>query len=129
MTSPEKVNVTLHKTASICLLNALAEHTPRDKLLELYQPTNGEVEVELRVNGHIVPFVPTIENLWEQLRRDQHEIAWVHAKDALNKIGFDAIAATLGQLRQQIEQHLVAKHPEVFTPTKRSEDEEEDDDE
>lgn len=115
MTSPEKVNVTLYKTASICLLNAITAHTSRDKLLETYQPVEGEVEVELRVNGHVVPFTPTIEHMWSQLIKDRDAEARRQAIEMIAALGFDDVRKTLDQFQQSLRTELKAKYP-VFDP-------------
>lgn len=111
----EAVNVLKHTTAGVLLLNAMVRHNQQTgaDLIETFEPVDGVVEAQLRINGHIVPLVEALDEVWQRLSARSDEIAPSKALKMIDEAGVEPIISMLQNVREQTRTKLLDKFPDV----------------
>lgn len=109
----ERIDITKRDVAGIMLINAMTAATKREDLKALYNPVDGHVEVELKINGHVVPLIPALENAWEQLSAKQGELAMALAEEAVCGAGLDSIFKLMANFKLELRKKLQEQFPDV----------------
>lgn len=102
----ESVNATAHDTTGILLINAMSRLGNYTNLIELYQPVEGVVNVELKINGNVVPIVEALEDAWGRLEKDFHKRVNEKAREMIKKAGVvqvEQIEETLDAVRRELQ--------------------------
>jgi hypothetical protein len=105
-----KINIIADTTPSIALLNAIAEHFPKDDFASKLGmiPPNADVDVVLTVNGVEIPFAPMVQSFWDQCVRDRDARATEIAMEAIKGAGFDNLFQVIRNAEWEIEQAIKA---------------------
>lgn len=109
----EQIDITKRDVAGIMLINAMAAATKSEDLRAMYNPVDGHVEVELKINGHVVPLIPALENAYEQLRSKQVELAMALAEEAVCGAGLDGIYKMMANFKLELRKKLQEQFPNV----------------
>lgn len=109
----ERINFLNHDVPGVLLINAMARHTPRSSLLSTYEPHEGTIDVELKINGHVVPFVEAIEDAWSRMVKDLDERALKKAMEMLDQAGFGDIEEVIGRVRSDVVDKLRKAFPQI----------------
>lgn len=109
----ETIDVTSHTTPGIFLLNMMTEHTKRNDLLDMFEPMGGAVTVELKINGVVVPFAKSIEEMWTRLNSHNDELAMEKAIEMVAAAGLDDVAQIVGEFKFELVELLRRKFPNI----------------
>lgn len=112
----ETVDVTSHTTPGIFLLNMMTTVTKREDLLALYEPMGGAVTVELKVNGVVMPFAQSIEEMWDRLHKHNDELAMEKALKMVSDAGMDDIVEMMSEFKSEMRDTLRRKFPNINLP-------------
>lgn len=115
----ERINCVKHDIAGILLINAMTAATKRGDLLSMYAPVEGHIEVELKINGHVVPFVETVEDAWGRMVKDLDKRALAKAMEMLNQEGFGNIEELIAGIRSDLVQKLQEAFPHIEVDRER----------
>lgn len=81
----ERIKVTNHDVTGVLLINAMCQQTKREDILAMYNPQEGMCDVELKINGHVVPIIPALESAWKRLIANNNELVLEKARDLLQR--------------------------------------------
>lgn len=105
----EKVDPTESNAASILLINAMALLAP-DDFQELFDPQyvggTCSVDVELKVNGVVVPFAESVTNAWNILESSIDKHVKEKALELVSRAKLDKLLYALDNAEWQIENAL-----------------------
>lgn len=105
-----------HDVAGVMLINAMAQGGKYANLREVFNPVNGVVRVDMKINGHPVDFVKTVEDCWDRLNRHNDELAMKRAKAMITEAGLeglDEITDMIRSLKGEIHSKLIEKFPAI----------------
>jgi len=100
------INIADHNTASILLLRAMLKQSNSSDLSKHFGMTDGNVDVELKVNGVIVPFLEVVEGAYAKLVEEVEEMAKTEALRMVRDTGIQKIQDTLDQAEEEIREIL-----------------------
>lgn len=109
----EQIDITKDDLVGILLINAMCAVTAREDLKAMYKPEHGRVDVELKINGHVVPLIPALENAWEQLVAKQRHVAMQLAEEAVCGAGLDSIFKLMAGFKLELRKKLQEQFPDV----------------
>ena len=93
-----KMDILEKTTPAIALFNAICKHVARDDLREVLDLPEGSIaDVVLTVNGVVIPFEDTVNDLWKQVNDDLN-------KRALDLVKKTILGANLEELFDRIRQ-------------------------
>lgn len=115
----ERINCVKHDIAGVLLINAMTAATKRGDLLAMYAPVEGTVEVELKINGHVVPFVETVEDAWGRLVKDFDKRALKKAMEMIEQQGFGNIEELIAGVRSDLVEKLREAFPQIEVDRER----------
>jgi hypothetical protein len=107
----EKVDPVERTISSVMLLNAMAALAGDEgDLAEIFKLNFGKlpvlVEVELKVNGVIVPFAEEMKSAWNQLEQSFDKEVQKRALELVSKARLDKLMCALDDAEWQIEKAL-----------------------
>lgn len=105
----EKIDPLANNAASVMLINAMAMLAPND-FQELFNPqyVDGKctVDVQLTVNGVVVPFKESVEEGWKQLEASLSDEILKRAKELVSMARLDDVRMALDNAEWRIEAAL-----------------------
>ncbi len=110
----ESIDISAREDMSVLLLNALCAHAearPGKKSPDIWNvfglhPDNPHVQVELKVNGHDVPFRILLEDLVAQVERIHDDLVMEKAKELVGVAGLSKVMSTLQHVEWNLEEAL-----------------------
>lgn len=88
----ERVKVINHDVTGVLLINAMCQVTKRPDILAMYNPQEGTVDVELKINGHVVPLVAALEDAWKRLVAENDKRVAEKAQELLRSSKADELS-------------------------------------
>lgn len=104
-----------HDVAGVMLINAMSRESVQN-LQALFQPVKGEVMVEMKINGHPVDFVKTVEECWDRLHKYNEQLAMKRALEMITAASLEEMEDLNDLIRSfkgAVRDKLTAKFPGI----------------
>lgn len=104
----ETIDVTDYDALSIVILEAMLKAAGRTDLTEKFGLKSGDAEIEVRVNGVVVPFIKAFEEAWGRMKAVQDEEIMDAAVSLIHQSKLSELLSTLNNAEYEIRQALEA---------------------
>lgn len=100
----ELIRVVNQDTIGRLLINAMAAAVHPSDIVNTFAPKDGSVQVELKINGTVVPVVQVLVEAWERLSQSYRDDVETKARELVTRAGLEKIADAVASATERIEE-------------------------